>query len=364
MSTWWALTLSLVLLALNGFFVAAEFALVGSKRYRLEQAAAGGSRAARAALDGSRELSVMLAGAQLGITLCTLGLGALAEPAIEHVLGPGLHAVGLPETASHVVAFIVALLLVGFIHLVVGETAPKSWAITDPERSALLLALPFRAFARLTRPALVVFNGLANGVLRLVKVEPQDQLAQVHGPEELRILLQQSREHGTLAADQEQLLTSMLQLQRTTVASVMQPLDQLVTVPAGASAQRIEAISRGCGRSRLGVVDGPRASGAGANEQSPDGELVGLVHVRDAVRATTFGRPATAAEFMTEPFALPATATVTEAVAAMRAERAQLALVREGGRTIGFVALEDLLEEVIGEFDDETDAVPQGRRMR
>ncbi|MGN9914724.1 hemolysin family protein [Phytohabitans sp. LJ34] len=350
MSTTWALILSFVLLALNGFFVAAEFALVGSKRYRLEQAAADGSRAARAALEGTRELSVMLAGAQLGITLCTLGLGALAEPAIEHVIGPALHGVGLPDTASHVVAFVVALLLVGFLHLVVGEMAPKSWAITDPERSALLLALPFRAFARLTRPALVVFNGLANGVLRLAKVEPQDQLAQVHGPEELRILLEQSREHGTLAADQEQLLTSMLQLQRTTVRAVMQPLDQLVTVPADATAERIERISRGCGRSRLGVV-GPQA-------------LVGLVHVRDAVRATTFGRPATAAEFMTEPFTLPATAAVTEAVAAMRAERAQLALVREGERTVGFVALEDLLEEVIGEFDDETDAVPQGRRMR
>jgi CBS domain containing-hemolysin-like protein len=381
-STTWALVLSLVLLALNGFFVAAEFALVGSKRYRLEQAAAEGSRAARAALEGSRELSVMLAGAQLGITLCTLGLGALAEPAIEHLLGPALHAVGLPDTAGHVIAFIVALLLVGFLHLVVGEMAPKSWAISDPERSALLLALPFRAFARLTRPALMVFNGLANGVLRLVKVEPQDHLAQAHGPEELRILLKQSREHGTLAADQEQLLTSMLQLQRTTVASVMQPFGEMVTVPANATAERIEAISRGCGRSRLAVVaphagdvragerggdDGPSRRGgayAGGGRQSPNGELVGLVHVRDAVRATTFGRPATAAELMTEPFVLPAKATVTEAVAAMRADRAQLALVSAGERTVGFVALEDLLEEVIGEFDDETDAVPQGRRMR
>ncbi|GAA4702886.1 hemolysin family protein [Phytohabitans rumicis] len=349
MSTTWALLLSLLLLALNGFFVAAEFALVGSKRYRLEQAAASGNRAARAALDGTRELSVMLAGAQLGITLCTLGLGALAEPAIEHVLGPALHAVGLPDTASHVIAFLVALFVVGFMHLVVGEMAPKSWAITDPERSALLLALPFRAFARLTRPALVLFNGLANAVLRLAKVEPQDHLAHVHGPEELRILLEQSREHGTLAADQEQLLSSMLQLQRTTVADVMTPADRLVTVAPGDSAERIEAVSRSCGRSRLAVAD----SG-----------LVGLVHVRDAVRATTFGRPATAAELMAPPFTLPGTATVTEAVAAMRADRAQFALVRDGAATVGFVALEDLLEEVIGEFDDETDAVPRGRRMR
>ncbi|MCW6010655.1 hemolysin family protein [Micromonospora sp. CPCC 205371] len=349
MSTPLALVLSLALLALNGFFVAAEFALVGSKRYRLEQAAASGGRAARAALEGSRELSLMLAGAQLGITLCTLGLGALAEPAIESVLGPGLHALGLPDAASHVVAFIVALLVVGFLHLVVGEMAPKSWAITDPERSALLLALPFRAFTRATRPALAVFNGLANGVLRLAKVEPQDRLSEVHGQEELRILLEQSREHGTLAADQEELLSSMLQLQRKTVSDVMTPIDQLVTVSAGDSAERIEAVSRSCGRSRLAVANGT---------------YVGLVHVRDVVRATTQGRSATATDLMTAPFTLPRTANLMDAVAAMRTERAQLALVGDDATTVGFVALEDLLEEVIGEFDDETDAVPRGRRMR
>src|SRR4051794_4215782 len=149
-----ALLVSVLLLALNGFFVAAEFALVASKRYRLEHEAAGGGRAARAALDGVRELSLMLAGAQLGITLCTLGLGALAEPAIEHLLSPLLHAVGLPDAVSHLVALLFALGLVTFLHLVVGEMAPKSWAITDAERSATLLALPFRAFARVARPVL------------------------------------------------------------------------------------------------------------------------------------------------------------------------------------------------------------------
>ncbi|MEJ3749393.1 hemolysin family protein [Actinomycetes bacterium KLBMP 9797] len=349
MSTPLALALAVLLLALNGFFVAAEFALVGSKRYRLEQAAATGSRAAKAALDGSRELSMMLAGAQLGITLCTLGLGALAEPAIESLLGPALHAVGLPDAASHVIAFLVALVVVGFLHLVVGEMAPKSWAITDPERSAVLLALPFRAFTAATRPILRLCNALANGVLRLLKVEPQDRLDEVHGQEELRILLEQSREHGTLAVDQQELLSSMLQLQRTTVAEVMTPLSELVTVSVGDSAGRLEEVSRACGRSRLVVANG---------------SFAGLVHVRDVVRATTEGRAATAADLMTTPFTLQGTATVTEAVAAMRAARAQLALVGDGAEIIGFVALEDLLEEVIGEFDDETDAVPRGRRMR
>jgi CBS domain containing-hemolysin-like protein len=354
MSPGLALFVSVILLALNGFFVAAEFALLASKRYRLEQAAAGGGRAARAALDGVRELSLMLAGAQLGITLCTLGLGALAEPAIEHLLSPVLHAVGLPDAASHLVALLFALGLVTFLHLVVAEMAPKSWAITDAERSAVLLALPFRAFARVSRPVLSALNALTNAVLRLVGVRQQDQLAQVHGPDELRILLEQSREHGLLGAEQHQLLTSMLELQSTTVADVMEPFDRIVTVRRDDPAERVEQVSRDSGRSRLAVLD------AG-------GEVCGLVHVREAVRTVTTGRSATAGELMTNAFTLPAVASVTEAVAAMRGQQAQLALVRNGGgptRPIGFVALEDLLEEVIGEFDDETDPVPRGRRLR
>ncbi|MGC4878893.1 hemolysin family protein [Micromonospora sp. DT43] len=349
-----ALFSSGILLALNGFFVAAEFALVASKRYRLEQAAASGGRAARAALDGVRELSLMLAGAQLGITLCTLGLGALAEPAIEHLISPLLHGVGLPDAASHVVALVFALGLVTFLHLVVGEMAPKSWAITDAERSATLLALPFRAFARVSRPVLSALNALANAVLRLVGVNQQDQLAQVHGPDELRMLLEQSREHGLLGAEQHQLLTSMLELQGTSVAQVMEPFATMVTVRRDDPAERIEQVSRDSGRSRMAVLD-------------TAGDVCGLVHVREAVRVVTTGRAATAGELMTQAFTLPATSSVTEAVAAMRARQSQLALVRNGGgpaRPIGFVALEDLLEEVIGEFDDETDTVPRGRRLR
>ncbi|GAB2919674.1 hemolysin family protein [Micromonospora polyrhachis] len=354
MSTTWALLTSLALLALNAFFVAAEFALVASKRYRLEQAAATGGRAARAALAGNRELSLMLAGAQFGITICTLGLGALAEPAIEHLLSPALTAVGLPAATSHVIALVFALALVTFLHLVVGEMAPKSWAITHPERSALLLALPFRAFAWLARPVLWALNGMANATLRLVRVNPQDQLAQAHGPQELRMLLEQSREHGLLAADQHEMLTSMLELQGTLVADVMEPVDRIVAVRRDDTAERIEQVSRDSGRSRLAVLDGP-------------GEVLGVVHVREAVRATTTGRLATAQELMTPAFSLATTASVTEAVAAMRADQVQFAMVTNGagtGRPVGFVALEDLLEEVIGEFDDETDPVPRGRRMR
>ena len=351
MSTTWAMISSLLLLAGNAFFVAAEFALVASKRYRLEHAAVEGSRAARAALDGSRELSLMLAAAQLGITLCTLGLGALAEPAIEHLLHPLLHAIGLGDVPSGIIAFLIALVVVTFLHLVIGEMMPKSWAITDPERSATLLALPFRGFVRLVRPALVALNALANVALKPFGVHPQDQLAQAHGPQEMYILLERSRAEGLIGAEQTELLTSMLKLQDTKVADVMTPDDQLVTVPPDAPALDIEAASLRCGRSRLVVL-------------SPTGEILGVVHVRDAIRVTTRDGAATAADLMDSPFVLEGSVTVTDAVTRMRAARAQFAIVTRAGTRVGFVALEDLLEQVIGEFDDETDPVPVGRRMR
>lgn len=338
MSAGWSIALAGLLLAANAFFVAAEFALVASKQHRLEHAAATGNRAARAALDGSRELSVMLAGAQLGITLCSLGLGALAEPTLEHLVEPALHAIGLPEAPSAVIAFLFALVIVTFLHLVVGEMMPKSWAITDPERSAGLLARPFRAFTRVVRPALRVLNGLANAALKPFGVRPQDQLAQAHGPAEMQILLDRSRAEGLIEAEQSDLLTGLLRLRETTVRDVLVPGDRLVTVPAGATAADVELASMTSGRSRLAVT-------------TSEGVVAGVVHVREAVRATTAGRPATAGELMDAPFRLAAAASVTEAVSAMRAGRAQLAMVVEDGVQIGFVALEDLLAQIIGRFD-------------
>ena len=252
MNTAVALLISLVLLVLNGFFVSAEFALVASKRHRLEQAAAEGSRSARSAIAGISELSLMLAGAQLGITLCTLGLGSLSEPAVAHLLEPLFELIGLPDQVGHVVALIIAVGGIGLLHVVLGEMAPKSWAISDPERTALLLAMPFRAFTFIVRPLLVVLNGLANGCLRLIGVTPQNELANAHGPDDLRLLIDSSREHGTLAAPEHDLLTAMLALQNTTVAQVMTPTSQLSTVPAQATAREVELTSRREGRLAAG----------------------------------------------------------------------------------------------------------------
>jgi CBS domain containing-hemolysin-like protein len=338
------------LLAANAFFVAAEFALVAAKQHRLEQRAASGSRAARVALAGSRQLSLMLAGAQLGITLCTLGLGALAKPAVKGLLAPALTAVGLPVGLAAGAAFALAVAVVGFLHVVVGEMAPKSWAISHPEDSAMLLSRPFLWFTRLTRPALVSLNALANACLRLAKVTPQDELAHAHGPRELRMLIESSGRYGMLDAPQHHLLSAMLAIGNTTVGQVMTPAEQIMSINADADARAVEQASRAAGRSRLVVID-PATSA-----------MVGIVHIRDAVRATTAAVRATttAADLMDPPFTLVSGTPVATAVRLMRQHRAQLALVTDpaAGGHVGLVALEDLLEELIGEFDDETDPVP------
>ncbi|MGW1345425.1 hemolysin family protein [Kribbella sp. NPDC002412] len=350
MSTPVALLISVLLLILNGFFVAAEFALVASKRHRLEEAAAAGSRSARAAIAGVSELSLMLAGAQLGITLCTLGLGSLSEPAVAHLLHPLFELIGLPENVGHVIALIIAVGGIGLLHVLLGEMAPKSWAISNPERSAQLLAWPFRGFTFVFRPLLVVLNWLANACVRALKVTPQQELASAHGPAELRLLIEASREHGTLEEPEHELLTAMLALQNTTVVQVMTPIAQLSTVPSGASAREVEVASLREGRSRLAVV----SSGT---------TICGIVHVRDAARATTgSGTTLRASDLMTPPLQLPADTPVATAIRTMRDRRAQLAVVQEQDEPLGVVALEDLLEEVIGEFDDETDPIISAAR--
>ncbi|USQ79522.1 hemolysin family protein [Ornithinimicrobium faecis] len=343
MSTSTALLVSIVLLVLNAFFVAAEFAVVAAKRHRLEERASDGSRAAKAAVSASKELSLMLAGAQLGITLCTLGLGALAEPAVATLLEPLIHWVGLPAALTHVIAVIIAVALVVFLHMVVGEMAPKSWAISHPETSAVLLALPFRAFTWLSRPLIWVLNELANLMLRAFKVQPVDTVSATHGPAELQLLLAQSHQHGVLPDADHAMLTGALKLEEETIGSVMFPVSDAVCVPHTGTARDVEDICHESGRSRLFVTR--------------DGQITGLVHVRDAVRATAASQTEYAVTRLEQAaITLPGSLPLIDAVQRMRLERAQLALVGEPDRpVVGLISLEDLLEQILGEFDDETD---------
>ncbi|WP_022924536.1 hemolysin family protein [Serinicoccus marinus] len=349
MSTTQALLVSVLLLIANGFFVGAEFAVVAAKRHRLEERAEAGSRAARAAVDASRELSLMLAGAQLGITLCTLALGALAKPAVAYLLEPVIHAVGVPDVAVHAIAVAIAVSIVVFLHMVVGEMAPKSWAISHPESSAMLLALPFRAFTWLARPVLWLMNALANLLLRLGGVDPVDALGNAQSPADLQLLLAQSYEHGVLEDADHQILTGALRLEEETVEAVMFPTTEAVTIARTATAADVERLSHASGRSRLFVVEPTGRQG--------QQRIRGLVHVRDAILASAQGRGVQSLGDFLQPVAsLPASMPLIDAVSSLRQQRGQLALVRDdSGRVVGMASMEDILEQILGEFDDESD---------
>jgi CBS domain containing-hemolysin-like protein len=327
---WVVLAATVGIVALSAFFVAVEFALMAAKRHRLEDAAAT-SRAARAALRSSAPLTLLLAGSQLGITVCTLALGAVSKPAVHSWLTPMFAGWGLPPVAADVAGFVLALVAVTFLHLVVGEMAPKSWAIAHPERSATLLALPMRAFMWVTRPLLTALNLAANRLVRAVGVEPAGQVAIGHSPDALRHLVEHSANVGALDASYSERLSGALEMERLTVRDLLRPGAHLAGVRAGATVGEVREATRGTGHLRilLGVGDGER--------------LTGVVHVRDTLTAAD---AAPAAGFARPVFTLDAGTTVHEALSSMRESRNHLAVVSDAGRVVGVVTLADVLRRL------------------
>ncbi|MGP4026185.1 hemolysin family protein [Actinomadura sp. 3N407] len=327
------LLITALLLVGNGFFVAAEFALVAANRPQLERAAAKGSRPAVAALAGVRELSLMLAGAQFGITMCSLGLAIVTEPAFEHFLEPPLHALGVPDAGTKAIALGTALAVVTFLHMVIGEMAPKSWAITHPERSALILALPFRAFAKVSRPILSALNSTTNALLRLFRVTPKNELDSHTDPARLTHLVGESRRLGLIGRHDHELLRRAISAREATVGHLVVPATSVTTIGADATAAQIRRTATASGHNRLLVRD-------------HDGAMTGIVHVRAAItepngerRADELAHPATV---------LTAETTVLDAVSRMRRARAPLAVVNDAHNEFaGIVTLDDLLAELL-----------------
>ncbi|MGQ5225099.1 hemolysin family protein [Streptomyces sp. yara] len=325
-----ALFVTVLLLVGSGFFVAAEFALVAAKRHRMEQAVAEGRRGAKAALAGMRELSLMLAGAQLGITVCTLGLGSVSKPAISHELDPLLHKLGLPAALSYGIAFAVAMIVVVFLHMVLGEMAPKSWAIAHPERSAMLLSPAFRAVATAVRPLVRILNRVSNALVRLCRVTPRDELASVHNREQLTHLVEESERLGLINETDSELLTRSLTEPETPVRELQIPAAAITAAGADADAEEILALATAGDRTRLLVREGD--------------VVLGSVHARDVLVARSQGRPTTARALARPVPELREETTVAEAIELLRRRRATLAVVRDGsGELVGMVSLDDLL---------------------
>ena len=346
MSTGWLLAATVAFLLLNGFFVGAEFALIAARRSSIEALAESGNRRAQIAERSLHELSLMLAGAQLGITMASFALGAIAEPAIATVIENGLHdVVDLSPEVLHSISFVIALTIVVFFHMVIGEMAPKNIAIAIPEKSALWLAAPFRLFVTIFRPFIHLLNLTANAGLRLIRVEPQDELRSVHTARELGAMIAESARHGVLDKTQHRLLSRAASFGERDAGSALVPRTEMASVPATITPRELESLVATTGHSRLPMY-GDHLD-----------QILGFVHAKDLLRIAPSDRDRPLDPRLLRPMLIvPESKRLHPLLFEMRRQRKHFALVvDEHGGTEGIITMEDLLEELVGEIRDEYD---------
>lgn len=330
------LLIGLATLVVNAFFVGAEFALISVRRSQIEPLAQEGDRRARSVLWGLEHVSALLAAAQLGITLCTLVLGVVAEPAIAHLLEPVFHAVGVPASAGHAVSFVIALTLATYLHMLLGEMVPKNIALAEPVRSALLLGPPLVALSRTLRPVIFAINAFANGLLKLLRVEAKDEVAATFTDAELAEIVKDASEAGLIDDRAQERLHDALELGSRPVRDVVVPLQRVVYARVGVTPEQLERLSAESGFSRFPVVDTGR-------------RIVGYLHVKDALDASPRDLAFRLGDM--RPIARVRESTpLDDVLTAMRGSRTHLAAVLgEDGRLAGLVTMEDVLRELFGQ---------------
>jgi CBS domain containing-hemolysin-like protein len=345
----WLLLLAVALIAANGFFVGAEFAVLAARRARLEPLLPS-SRRARTALAAIEQLPLMISGCQFGITLASLGLGALGEPVVAELLTAPFDALGVPHELVHPVSIAVALTLISVLHMLFGEMVPKNLALAGPERAALALATPLMGFVRLFRPVIVTLTAAATGVLKLLKTEPVSEIGDAANRDAVAALISESREGGLLPEDQHDLLFGALQFEDRTARSIALPLTSLVTVPPDVTPAQVEELVTETGFSRFPVQ--VRTVGSAGDAR----RLVGYVHLADVLDPDPQRHSQPIEQRWIRPLeAIPATATLQSALATLRSSGTHLArVVAADGSDCGVIALEDILEQLVGEVVDRT----------
>ncbi|AKG46695.1 integral membrane protein [Streptomyces xiamenensis] len=335
----------LLMIALNAFFVFGEFCLISVRRSQIDPLAAQGDARARRVLVALEHLSLLMATAQLGITLTTLVLGIVAEPAIAHLLEPLLHGIGVPQGATHPIAFVVALSVATYLHMLLGEMVPKNIALATPLRCALLLGPPLLALSRALSPLVRGINDLASAVLRLLRVTPRDEVVAVFSDEELDRIVTDSGAAGLLDERATGRLRDALRLARRPVGEVMRPRGAVVTARVGISPHELEALSARTGFSRFPVLD-------------ERGAVLGYLHVKDALNAARPQLPFTLSAL--RPIARVGAGTpLDEVLTAMRGGATHLAAVMGAdGRPTGVVTMEDVLRELVGPPGGTASAAP------
>lgn len=337
---------SVLFLLGNGFFVGSEFALIASRRTVVEPLAETSARA-RLALSAMNQIPLMIAGAQLGITICSLGLGAIAEPALAHLLEGPFHAAGLPEGMVHPVAFVLALGVIIFLHTVIGEMVPKNLTIAGPEASVLWLGPPMLWFCLGTKPLLLGMKWASRSLLRIWGIEAVDAVKTVYTAEELAGLVAESRTEGLLDPEEHARITGALALSRRTAADVLRPWSEVDTVPDDITPTALEAIGARTRRSRFPVID------------RDSRRVLGFVHVKDALGVTGSDRRAAIPRRFVRPLnVVPAGSTLADLMLRMRRSRSHIVLVSENGNPRGIVTMEDVLAAVVGGEHQRTAPTP------
>ncbi len=336
----------LVLVAANAFFVAAEFALVAARRTKIDAWVRRGDRKAMVVKKALQHLDTYISGTQLGITLASLGLGWIGEPAVAGSIEYLFR--GLPEPfdaiATHGVASGLAFAAITFLHIVLGELAPKALALLHPEATSRWVAPPLILFTVATNPFIWILNGTANALLRLFGARPQTEHERVHSPEEIRMLVEQSRRTGGLGTGDARMLEGVFEFSEKNAREVMTPRTAIVALPAEASLAEAADRVAAAGRSRYPVTG-----------ESLD-DVVGIVHAKDILRGLLSGSEAPVQDIARPAFFVPGTREVEDVLADMKRQKVHLAIVLdEFGGTAGLVTMEDLLEEIVGPIFDEYD---------
>jgi CBS domain containing-hemolysin-like protein len=341
-----------VLVLANAFFVAAEFALVGARKTRLDELARTGDGKARLARRAVQSLDRYISATQLGITLASLGLGWIGEPALAHVIEGGF--AWLPAAAAavatHAVASVVAFAIITVLHIILGELVPKALALLYPEEISGWVAAPLMGFAWVMALPIALLNGTANRLLRLMHINPPGETERLHSPEEIRMLVEQSTEGGSLLQRDARLLEGVFEFSEKTAQEVMTPRTQMVALEAELTVERAADEVAAAGRSRYPVYT-----------DSLD-EIVGVVHAKDILAALRAHPGRTVRENMRPPLFVPGTREVEDVLADMKRLKTHLAVVLdEYGGTAGLVTMEDLLEEIVGPIYDEYDPQVKAR---
>lgn len=346
MSIFTTIGLVVLLLALNAYFVASEFALISSRRDRIESLMAQGRSGAKRVLYSTEHLSILLAACQLGITICSLILGKVAEPAIAHFIEGPFESWGIPNELLHPISFAIALGLITYLHILFGEMVPKNIALAAPETLAIWLTPTLLLFMRITHPFIAFMNWVARMTLRAFGIEQKDELDATVDPHQLATMISESRSEGLLDAEEHARLDKALRVEERSIREILIPIEKVRTLPFGQRGPLladVEALVAETGFSRYPVTDGNHA-------------FLGYVHVKDVLDRLEESDPDQIVHRseIRPLIIVDINATMDDCLQRMHQKSAHMAQVRERGVLVGVISFEDLIEEYLGTFSDWT----------